>query len=116
MRITCVLASTTLALTLAASITAQDRFETLPGYDRYKLVTDSMNQLVTGGRISRINWNDEHSRLEFVRDKVKYELDLGTFELTEQQVVEDNEDGPSTRRRTRGSGRGRQRDHEASPD
>ena len=116
MRITCVIASTTLALTLAASITAQDRFETLPGYDRYKLVTDSMNELVTGGRISRINFNDEHSRLEFVRDNVKYELDLETLELSEQQVVEDNEDGPSTRRRPRGPGRGRQRDHETSPD
>ncbi|MCH8260398.1 MAG: S9 family peptidase [Planctomycetes bacterium] len=116
MRITCVLASTTLALTLAASITAQDRFETLPGYDRYKLVTDSMKELVTGGRISRINWNDERSMLEFVRDDVKYELDLETFELSELQVVEDSENDPSTRRRTRGSGRGRQRDHETSPD
>ena len=111
MRITCVLASTTLALTLAASITAQDRFETLPGYDRYKLVTDSMNELVTGGRISRINWNDEHSRLEFVRDHVKYELDLETLDLSEGAVVEDGEDGSSTRRRPTGPGRGRQREH-----
>ena len=116
MRITCVLASTTLALTIAASITAQDRFETLPGYDRYKLVTDSMTELVTGGRISRINWNDEHSRLEFVRNDVQYELDLETLELSEQEVVEDGEDDSSTRRRTRRPGRGRQRDHETSPD
>ena len=120
MRIVCVLASTTLALTLAASITAQDRFETLPGYDRYKLVTDSMNELVTGGRISRINWNDEQSRLEFVRNDVKYEIDLETFELSERDVpaeAEDGDDEPSeSRRRPRRPGRGRQRDHETSPD
>ena len=103
MRITCVIASTTLALTIAASITAQDRFETLPGYDRYKLVADSMNELVTGGRISRINWNDEHSRLEFVRDDMKYELDLKTLELSEQEVVEEGEDRPNARRRQHSS-------------
>ena len=101
MRITCVIVSTTLALTIAAPIAAQDRFETLPGYDRYKLVTESMNKLVTGGRISRINWNDEHSRLEFVRDDVKYQIDLETLELSEQEEVEENPDRPNTRRRPR---------------
>ncbi len=120
MRITCGIASTTLALTIAASITAQDRFETLPSYDRYKLVTDSMNELVTGGRIGRINWNEDVSTLQFVRAKVSYELDLETLELSERDIqaeAEDGDDGQSgSRRRTRGSSRGRQRDHETSPD
>jgi len=118
MRITCVIASTTLALTIAAPITAQDRFETLPGYDRYKLVTDSMNKLVTGGRISRINWNEELPLLEFVRDDVKYQIDIETLVLSEREVeTDDGDDGSSTpRRRTRGPGRGRQRTTETSPD
>ena len=116
MRISCVITSTTLALTITVSSIAQDRFETLPGYDRYKLVTDSMNKLVTGGRISRINWNDELPLLEFVRDGVKYQIDLGTLELSEQQDVEEDEDRPNARRRPRGPGRGRQRSTETSPD
>ena len=40
-------------LAFASATFADDRMEKLPGYERYKLVTDNMDKLATGGRITR---------------------------------------------------------------
>jgi hypothetical protein len=62
---------------------AQDRLESLPGYDRYKLISDNLNELAVGGRISRIKWSEDGSTLAFRRLEKDYTFNLATREMTE---------------------------------
>ncbi|MCH8824130.1 MAG: DPP IV N-terminal domain-containing protein [Planctomycetes bacterium] len=97
---------------------AQDRFETLPGYDSYKLIRSSMNQLVKGGRISKIKWSDDGSTMQYVRSGENFKIDINTREITKSDAETASEErgGPNARQRRRGPGRGRQRNSETSPD
>jgi len=93
---------------------AQDRLEDIPGYDRYRKITDSMDTLVVGGTIADIHWSDGSSRLSFVRrgKHVTYDLENRRF-ADVAEVESEHESGRPARSRP---GRGRQRDAEPSPD
>ena len=101
-------------LAAATAALGQDRFETLPGYDRYKLVSDSMEELGNVGRINRIEWDEDGSELRFVRGGTRFRYDLAGGILEELPEPDDEEQERPQRRR--GPARGRQRNREPSPD
>lgn len=110
-----------LSLILAAPVaTAQDRFEKLPGYDRFQATRRQLGSFVTGGRVSGIRWADNGRSVRFKRGEQFFSCDLTTGEVSE---ISDEEMGASPRRasgrRPRGSARparGRQVTKTVSPD
>jgi dipeptidyl-peptidase-4 len=98
---------------------AQSRLESLPGYERYKLVSDALEGLAKQGRISRVKWSDDGSTLAFHYLEKDFRFDLKTRELTE--FGDGDEDASTTQPASRpweraGVGRGQQRGQETSPD
>ena len=80
---------------------------------RYKLVSDSLNKLVTGGRISQIEWSDDGSTVMYTRGEQRHRFDLATKIESE---IERSDDRPRTTRGERRPARGRQRERVTSPD
>jgi dipeptidyl-peptidase 4 len=84
---------------------------------RYKLVTDTIGSLVTGGRITRLNWSDDGQSLTYRRGDDTFRFDFqakAAVKIDADEAVE----GASTTRPERRSNpaRGRQRDRATSPD
>ena len=105
------------AAVLCATSAAQDALEVLPGYERYKLVADALNELSATGRVQRLEWSEDGQWLEFSRgdDRYRFDLDERTLEILEPEAEGESADRPPARRR-RGAGRGRQADRAESPD
>lgn len=92
------------------------RFEELPGHDRWKLVSDAMDRLAVGGRVSEVTWLEDGSGVEFRVGSERRRFVFATSAV--EPVVGDaaaEEDRP---RRARGNrpARGRQASTVRSPD
>jgi dipeptidyl-peptidase-4 len=104
---------------LCACAGAQDRFATLPGYERYQEINANYAQLVRGGDAYNVEWNVEAGYVDFITNGERLRFDLATRavapapEETEEQQAERASSLSSRRPQPR---RGRQRDSETSPD
>ncbi len=92
----------------------QDRFESLPGHDRFKLISDALPELSATGRVTDVEWQE--GALLFNRGGERFRFDLVTREL-EAAPVPDGAERPREGARGRdGPGRGRQAERAESPD
>ncbi len=66
---------------LAAAAAADGPLEGLPRHDRYLLVTEQLSELVVGGRVGRVRW--EEDGLRFGHRERTYHFDFSTGILTE---------------------------------
>ncbi|HRP61783.1 MAG TPA: DPP IV N-terminal domain-containing protein [Phycisphaerales bacterium] len=100
---------------LAAPCSAQSGLESLPGYDRYQLITGKLWELNAEGRITRPIWTEDGAALLFRRDGLRLRFDLADHTVRE---MADDEDEAATRQAVdrRRPARGHQRDVEPSPD
>src|SRR4051812_20538553 len=69
----------------AGTASAEDRLENLPGYDRYKLLNDSLDKLAVGGRVTQVEWSENGRSFTFKRDhkEGRFRFDLDKREVTE---------------------------------
>ncbi len=98
---------------------AQNRFETMPGYDKYRAMGDVMGELVVGGTLDArpgILWSEDGNYLYYAKQGTHYRVNLRSMRI--QEISE--EDRPTVERPTgsgrRGPGRARQATEEPSPD
>jgi len=110
------------SLLIAHPASGQNRFETLPGYDRYQETQQLTRQFFRTGRVSEIRWSDDASRLTFSRDDSFFAYDRSADAVGPIDKA-DAENGSNARdsrfgsaRRGGGVARGRQRAEEKSPD
>jgi dipeptidyl-peptidase-4 len=90
--------------------------------ERYKLVSDHLAKLASGGRIAQVHWADDGSSVTYTRNGERFSFDLKSHVIT--KTAQAQPDGDRPRPRTGRSGdrpspppaRGRQRDREPSPD
>jgi len=119
-RTTLVLIVSVIAHLLGASAALAQRFEDLPGHDRWKLVSDAMDRLAIGGRVSDVTWIEDGSGVEFRvgtpagAERRRFVFATGAIE----PVVGDAAAEGDSPRRSRGNrpARGRQADIVRSPD
>jgi dipeptidyl-peptidase-4 len=69
------------AVGLAATLAAQDRLKSMPGYDQYQKMSKEMQGAVKPGTLS-VTWKDAKS-FEYVKDGKLYRFDVGTRAATE---------------------------------
>ncbi|MGI9015199.1 MAG: DPP IV N-terminal domain-containing protein [Phycisphaerales bacterium] len=109
-------------LCVACPTDAQDRFETLPGYEAYRDTLRDMRNFVREASVSDVVWLDDRTRMQYRSDGSYYVIDLTTGALTpidEENLAKgspsarDSNDQRGGRRNVR---RGRQSDREQSPD
>ncbi len=89
------------ALGAAQPVAADGPLESLPSYDRYQLVTKQLSELVVGGRVERVRWEEDGLRFGH-RDRT-YHFDFSTRILTEVPKGEE-EQVRSTPQARRGRG------------
>ena len=84
---------------------------------RYKLVSDSIGSLVTGGRITRLNWSEDGQSFTYRRGDETFRFDLHAKAAAKIDREEASEERPASRPDRRSApARGRQRDRTISPD
>ena len=96
---------------------AQDRLQTMPGYQRFQKISQESRDAVKSGQLA-VTWKDART-FEYARDGKLYRYDLSTKTATESGVVSAPEGGAGRGRGGRGGGgpeRGRQFDSAESPD
>ncbi len=105
------------ALALVAAASGQDRFERLPGHDRYAKVSGALDELGAGGRVGRVEWTPDGQALLFDRSGTRYRYDLGAGVLA-PALPEAPPQEPLARPRDGRPpvARGMQGDREPSPD
>lgn len=101
--------------------TAQNRFESLPGYDRFRETQQNMARFATGGTVSEVVWTKDGRRVQYKKGNTVYACDLATgriVEVPEDQVEkpESSAGGNRTGGRAPGVARGRQATRVESPD
>lgn len=88
--------------------------------DRYRLVSENMDKLATGGRVSQVHWSEDGKSVEFTRAGQRWTCDLASHSLQKADRKEENASQPQSKPRSRPDrpqpGRGRQREREVSPD
>lgn len=104
---------------LMLPVHAQDRFEQLPGYERYDAVRRQSRSLAQGGSVSQIIWREQGVQFRSGGKTLRYLFQSGeTIEVNGESdrwtVEPDGNAGP--RRPMRRAPRGRQLTEEPSPD
>ena len=96
-------------------LAAQDRFETLPGYERFEQVQRETAALRQVGLATSITWADDGGSVSYQADDTWHRVDLDTLMIAHD--VHAPESSTSEQNPNRNApGRGRQRDAEPSPD
>ena len=91
-------------LTLAAlPLRGQDRLKSMPGYDRYTLMTPKLAGAIKSGEVG-VQWAEDGKTFEFVRDGKRMRFDVVTRKVSDVAVAASA--GDTLRRR--GPARGRQ--------
>lgn len=105
-------------LFVIAPIAAQDRFEKLPGYERYDTMRRNMRSLVSGGSVSQVIWREDGVQFRSGGEVQRYLFATGeTITVPAEDQWKNEEAAPSgPRRPTRRAPRGRQLTEEPSPD
>src|SRR5262245_51758658 len=80
---------------------ASTRVETRPAEDRYKLISDNMGKLATGGHVSRVDWSEDGSSLTFTRENKRYRYDLNARTLETADNDQGETERPSSRPQSR---------------
>ncbi|CAN5860157.1 S9 family peptidase [soil metagenome] len=95
---------------------AQDRLQTMPGYERYQKIAQESRDAVKSGQLA-VTWKDART-FEYARDGKLYRYDIGTKTATEAGVATAPEGRGGRGGRGGGGGpeRGRQFDAAESPD
>jgi dipeptidyl-peptidase-4 len=91
-----------IATVLHASIGAQDRLKSMPGYDRYQKVSAQLTGAVRSGAINGA-WNTDSKSFEYVLEGKRYKFDVATGTSAEIGVAPEPAAGG---RGGRGAGRG----------
>src|SRR5262245_7626714 len=108
-----------LALTTAigASVYAQDRLKSMPGYDQFVKMSREIPESVTLGTLT-VRWKDDGSSFEYTWDGKRYVYDVATKRATQTGVAAAPVGGGGRSGRGGGVGleRGRQYDSAESPD
>ena len=102
----------------AAGAHAQNRFHSLPGFDRYRTIGAEAGNLVRGGDASQPDWHIADGYVDFTSngERMRFDLKTNTVALAPPQVEEDEEQNGRSGQRRPQPRRGAQRERESSAD
>ena len=110
-----------LVLATGACTTTRKTISTSPE-ERVRQLGEELPKLVTGGRVSNVDWSDDGNFLTFTRtvknepQRVRFDLQARREVPVEASPATQPQSRPSSRPSRQGPARGRQRDRETSPD
>jgi dipeptidyl-peptidase-4 len=81
---------------LAASLAAQDRLKSMPGYDHYLKVSQEIPGAFVSGAVS-VTWRDGGAALEYQKDKLLYRYDIAARTTSEVGPAPEGARGPGMR-------------------
>ncbi len=81
---------------LAATLVAQDRLKSMPGYDQYQKVSKDIPGAFKSGALS-VTWNDTGATFEYPKDALLYRYDVATKTATEIGPAPQRPAGPGQR-------------------
>ena len=67
---------------LAATLVAQDRLKSMPGYDQYQKMSKEIAGAFKSGALS-VTWKDAGATFEYQKDNIIYRYDIATKTSTE---------------------------------
>ena len=93
-------------------IQAQDKIQSMPGFERYQELSPQIPESMVSGALS-VSWAEDGGSFEYGYDGKLYRFDVGTGEA---ELLPGDPPDPSARRRPGGPARGRQFEFAESPD
>src|SRR5512140_2387393 len=81
---------------LAATLVAQDRLKTMPGYDQYQKVSKEIPGAFKSGALS-VTWKDAGATFEDQKDALLYRYDVATKTAVEIGPAPERPSGPGQR-------------------
>ena len=102
------------AVLVPATMVAQDRLKTMPGYERHEAIAPEISTAVKSGGLAT-TWADDSRAIEYNKDGTRHRFDIGTGRTTDVGPAQNKRSGPGQVFGPQPE-RGRQFESAASPD